>query len=201
VRANRYLVIAVSAIFAMALVWATTAAAAPLELPTTAAAEDQVTAEEPAAAEDDAATETPSDDPGSSDGADRGGDEEEASDASVTEAQSGDGDVKSETVKSAGDDRNCDDFEFQEDAQDYFEDHGGSADNNVDVLDRDRDGVACQNLPSRNAPTGGIDSGGGGTAPAPDSGPVGPVPFTLGGAVIGLLVALLGPSLRRRETV
>ena len=42
-------------------------------------------------------------------------------------------------------DQNCDDFSSQAEAQDYFESKGGDEDNNVDGLDRDRDGEACEN--------------------------------------------------------
>ena len=45
---------------------------------------------------------------------------------------------------------NCDDFEFQEDAQDFFESCGGKS-NNINRLDgNDKDGKACESLPSRN---------------------------------------------------
>ena len=40
----------------------------------------------------------------------------------------------------------CDDFEYQEDAQDYYEKCGG-IENDVSGLDRDKDGVACEMLP------------------------------------------------------
>lgn len=45
-------------------------------------------------------------------------------------------------------DRNCPDFATQADAQAYFEAAGGSASNNVDRLDADHDGIACESLPS-----------------------------------------------------
>ncbi len=41
---------------------------------------------------------------------------------------------------------NCDDFEYQEDAQDYYEKCGG-VENDVSGLDRDKDGTACEMLP------------------------------------------------------
>ncbi len=45
---------------------------------------------------------------------------------------------------------NCSDFEFQEDAQDFFESCGGKS-NNVNRLDgNDKDGKACESLPSKN---------------------------------------------------
>src|SRR4051794_17479471 len=50
-------------------------------------------------------------------------------------------------------DKNCSDFSTQQDAQQYFDSHGGSPSNNVDGLDADHDGRACESLPS----------GGGGT--------------------------------------
>jgi hypothetical protein len=96
-------------------------------------------------------------------------------------------------------DRDCVDFATQEEAQDFFERHGGSSANNVDDLDRDGDGIACESLPSRSdAPVGGIDTGAGGTAAKPGGGS--PLPFALGGAGLGLLVVLVASSLRRRPT-
>ncbi|MDN4593830.1 thermonuclease family protein [Polycladomyces subterraneus] len=44
-------------------------------------------------------------------------------------------------------DKNCSDFSIQSEAQSYFESHGGSPSNNVDGLDRDHDGIACESLP------------------------------------------------------
>ncbi len=49
-------------------------------------------------------------------------------------------------------DRDCPDFQFQEDAQEHLEAHPGDPDN----LDADNDDIACENLPSR----GGDDDGG-----------------------------------------
>jgi len=45
------------------------------------------------------------------------------------------------------DDRNCPDFATQAEAQAYFEAAGGSSSNNVDRLDSDHDGIACESLP------------------------------------------------------
>lgn len=52
-------------------------------------------------------------------------------------------------------DKNCSDFTTQQQAQQYFTSHGGSPSNDVDGLDRDHDGIACEGLPS----------GGGGSTP------------------------------------
>jgi hypothetical protein len=46
-------------------------------------------------------------------------------------------------------DRDCSDFATQQDAQAYFDQNGGSPSNNVDGLDADRDGIACESLPKR----------------------------------------------------
>ena len=59
-------------------------------------------------------------------------------------------------------DKNCSDFSTQQEAQQYFDSHGGSPSNNVDGLDADHDGVACESLPS---------GGGGNTTPAPPKPP------------------------------
>jgi hypothetical protein len=71
----------------------------------------------------------------------------------------------------------CHDFLYQEDAQAYFEEFGGSPSNNVDGLDLDGDGIACEELPSRPetpgtpppSPPGGGGGGGGGSQPPPPS--------------------------------
>lgn len=57
-----------------------------------------------------------------------------------------------------GEDRNCPDFSSQEEAQDYFDQAGGSETNNVDGLDQDGDGIACENEDYGQA----SDGGGGG---------------------------------------
>lgn len=41
-------------------------------------------------------------------------------------------------------DKDCADFGSHQEAQDYFESQGGSPSNNVDRLDRDGDGLACE---------------------------------------------------------
>jgi len=47
------------------------------------------------------------------------------------------------------DEYNCDDFKTQEEAQRFFENAGG-VENDVNRLDGNKDGVACQALPSAN---------------------------------------------------
>ncbi len=45
--------------------------------------------------------------------------------------------------------KDCRDFTYQQDAQTYFQSMGGSQVNNVDLLDDDHDGIACELLPRR----------------------------------------------------
>lgn len=48
---------------------------------------------------------------------------------------------------SSGGDKDCPDFATHGEAQNYFVSRGGSPSNNVDRLDADHDGIACENLP------------------------------------------------------
>src|SRR5437773_670924 len=64
-------------------------------------------------------------------------------------------------------DTNCSDFSTQAHAQQYFNSHGGSPSNNVDGLDRDHDGIACESNPCP-CSTG---RGGGGSNPSPSPAP------------------------------
>lgn len=65
-------------------------------------------------------------------------------------------------------DMNCDDFNSQAAAQNYFENNGGGPNNNVDGLDADGDGVACESNPCPcTGYGGGGGGGGGGTQPKP----------------------------------
>lgn len=105
-------------------------------------------------------------------------------------------------------DRDCSDFDTQAEAQAFFDRHGGSASNNVDRLDADGDGEACETLPGGGGNGGGNgngngggngNSGGNGTGELPESA-TGPVPT---GAPLPLLLTVLGIgtfglALRRR---
>jgi len=51
------------------------------------------------------------------------------------------------TSSAANVDKDCSDFATQQEAQAYFESLGGSSTNNVDGLDSDHDGIACESLP------------------------------------------------------
>lgn len=100
--------------------------------------------------------------------------QEESEDAEPVEDGAPTEDDAAEGTAAQAADRDCPSFEFQEDAQDFFDENSGSSDSNVDRLDADGNGVACQSLPSREsgddagddeaAPSGGIDTGLGGTA-------------------------------------
>src|SRR4051794_2955550 len=50
-----------------------------------------------------------------------------------------------QSVSAAG--VNCDDFDTWTQAQTYFEESGGSPTNDIEGLDRDGDGLACETLP------------------------------------------------------
>ena len=50
-------------------------------------------------------------------------------------------------LSTSDEDKDCSDFATQEKAQVYFESKGGSPTNNVDRLDADHDGIACESLP------------------------------------------------------
>lgn len=96
---------------------------------------------------------------------------------------------------------NCDDFEFQEDAQAVLDRDPSDPHN----LDSDDDGIACESLPSRGdgggggdddsggAPSGGVDTGAGGTAPLRSDG----TPWTLVAGVTAAIVAAAGLAVRR----
>jgi hypothetical protein len=64
-------------------------------------------------------------------------------------------------------DMDCSDFSSQAAAQHYFDDHGGGPNNNVDLLDADGDGIACESNSCPCTTGGGGGGGGGGTAPPP----------------------------------
>jgi hypothetical protein len=61
-------------------------------------------------------------------------------------------------------DKDCADFASQAEAQAYFEANGGSPTNNVDNLDADHDGQACEDFDYGDGTDGGdngVDNGGG----------------------------------------
>ena len=67
-------------------------------------------------------------------------------------------------------DKDCADFASQAEAQAYFEANGGSPTNNVDNLDADHDGQACEAFD--------YGGGGGGTGGGGTGGDDGNLPFT-----------------------
>jgi hypothetical protein len=54
---------------------------------------------------------------------------------------------QSTTTYSSSGDKDCPDFKTHAEAQAYFNSKGGSPSNNVDNLDADHDGIACESLP------------------------------------------------------
>ncbi len=144
-------------------------------------------------------------------------DEEAGTDETTVEAQGVEegGDESGEDVEASGvdesegnngvDDVNCRDFDFQEDAQEFFDRNGGIDGEDEDRLDEDPgedDGIACEDLPSRDddsdsgaTPSGGVDSGMGGTAPKPASAIA---PLILGGVAGAVVLLGTGVAARRR---
>lgn len=55
-------------------------------------------------------------------------------------------------------DRDCPDFDSHEQAQAFFDRHGGSASENVDRLDGDSDGLACEDYEYSGSRSGGGDN-------------------------------------------
>lgn len=55
--------------------------------------------------------------------------------------------VQESAPLTSGGDKDCKDFATHADAQAYFVSKGGSPTNNVDKLDADHDGIACESLP------------------------------------------------------
>lgn len=51
------------------------------------------------------------------------------------------------SINASGGNKDCSDFETHKEAQGYFVSKGGSSTNNVDKLDSDHDGIACESLP------------------------------------------------------
>jgi Excalibur calcium-binding domain len=73
-------------------------------------------------------------------------------------------------------DKDCADFGSQAEAQAYFEANGGSPTNNVDNLDADHDGQACEAFDYGGG--GGGDDGTGGGGDDGTGGGTGDLPFT-----------------------
>jgi opacity protein-like surface antigen len=95
-------------------------------------------------------------------------------------------------------DKDCADFSSQAEAQQYFEANGGSPTNNVDNLDADHDGRACESFDY------GSD---GGTAPGGGGGNDDSLPFTglshtqlpLGAGLVAAGLLLVGVTARRYQ--
>lgn len=148
----------------------------------------------------------------------QGGDEPVRSDdPSAEQGEEGAGEASgagtgASDARNGRNDVNCEDFDFREDAQAFYERQGGRAGGDEDKLDEDPgpdDGEACEHLPSRggespggggdfdgDTPAGGIDSGYGPMAPASEAGP--PLPLIGGGLGVLALVGLGVARTRRR---
>jgi Excalibur calcium-binding domain len=92
-------------------------------------------------------------------------------------------------------DKDCSDFSSQAEAQAYFEAHGGSPTNNVDNLDADHDGQACEafNYGGGGGGTGGGGTGGGsGTGTLANTGPQNKTLLPAGTALLAAGLVLVG---------
>ena len=150
----------------------------------------EATADEPAAVEAQGSADE-------SDGSDEEGDVEASGESSPSSEYSG---PSFDRANNGRDDVNCRDFDFREDAEEFFEAGGREDEDELDEDPGDDDNMPCETLPSRDDagggddsgsdegsfPEGGVDSGLGGTAPKPS-----PFPFLPVGASL-LFVAGLG---------
>jgi hypothetical protein len=96
-----------------------------------------------------------------------------------------------------GADKDCADFSSQAEAQAYFEAHGGSPTNNVDNLDADHDGQACEAFDyggggGGGGGTSGGGTGGGGTGTLANTGPQNKTLLPAGTALLVAGLALVG---------
>jgi Excalibur calcium-binding domain len=93
-----------------------------------------------------------------------------------------------------GADKDCADFSSQAEAQAYFEANGGSPTNNVDNLDADHDGQACEafDYGGGGGGTGGGGTGGGGTGTLANTGPQNKTLLPAGTALLVAGLALVG---------
>ena len=92
-------------------------------------------------------------------------------------------------------DKDCADFASQAEAQAYFEANGGSPSNNVDNLDADHDGQACEAFDygggTGGGGTGGGGTGGGDTASLANTGPQNKTLLPAGAALLMAGLALV----------
>jgi hypothetical protein len=91
-------------------------------------------------------------------------------------------------------DKDCADFSSQAEAQAYFEANGGSPTNNVDNLDADHDGQACEafDYGGGGGGTGGSGTGGGDTASLANTGPQNKTLLPAGVALLVAGLAMVG---------
>ena len=122
----------------------------------------------------------------------------ESEDARISQVDCPSGQVENPNTGECERDRDClSDFDTQQEAQEFFESRGGP-DDDPHRLDEDPgedDGVACENLPSRSAPEGGVATGLGG---ATTDGSASASLLGIGALLCLLGLALGGAALQRR---
>ena len=89
---------------------------------------------------------------------------------------------------------NCDNFSTWRQAQDWFESHGGDKNHNVEGLDRDHDGIACEtSLPGYNGETWESLHPAGAVTPTPTPTPTpAPMPSTATNNLQTLIIGIAG---------
>ncbi len=97
-------------------------------------------------------------------------------------------------------DRDCQDFGSQAEAQDAFEEAGGTDGDDPERLDADGDGEACEDsFGDEGFPEGGVETGLGGAIAGPSGGSRVNLPLAAGGTALALLsFGLAAIALRRR---
>ena len=118
------------------------------------------------------------------------------------EAEEGEEGEEDAEASQQGDDRDCADFDSQEEAQQFFEEQGGP-DEDPHRLDEDQDGEACEEHFS-GTPQGGVDTGLAPTDPsargALDAGTGGSLLLAALGALAALALGAGWLGLRRRAS-
>jgi len=157
----------------------------------------------PALAQDEGAE--PADVQAQGAGEDTSGDDGSSDEDSDGEVSASEGPDESR-ASNGQDDVNCEDFDFREEAEEFFEAGNREDEDELDEDDGEDDGMPCETLPSRDdgeddddggVPEGGVDSVLGGTAKQSSNATNAPL---LGIGVAAILTMTLGGiALRRRH--
>lgn len=99
----------------------------------------------------------------------------------------------------AAEDKDCEDFQSREEVMEYWKSKGYSATNDPERLDRDGDGIPCEELPSSGGSDSSSSGSDSGTPNGGDSETGGKLPKTATNlplnAMLGALIAIAGGAL------